>query len=81
MMWACTRSCSLVPDGPELEILFVDAEGRFRVRQRDVDRPEIFRRPVADIGAQEITALTQARPLGVLASAGASGVRGGCPGS
>ncbi len=67
MMCACT-GLSLMPDGPELEILFVDAEGRFRVRQRDVDRPEILRRPVADIGAQEITALTQARPLGVLAA-------------
>ena len=42
---------ALMEDGPELEILFVDAEGSLSFSQLDVCLPEILGRPVADIGS------------------------------
>ena len=48
---------SLMPDGTELQILFVEAERRLGFCKLDIGSPEIFRRPVGDVRPQEIAPL------------------------
>ena len=53
----------LVPDRADSQVALVDSERRFGLGQLDVRLPEVFGRPVGDVGAEQITALVERRPL------------------
>jgi hypothetical protein len=46
---------SLVPERPQAQVLFVDAEGGPSVGQLNIGSPEIFACPVLSARAEEIT--------------------------
>src|SRR3989304_8534202 len=64
-MGACTRSSRWCGDGTKLQVLFVNTESRFSLRELDVGFPKILRRPVFDVGAQEIMSFTETGPVAV----------------
>src|SRR6516225_2453921 len=50
-MWASTRSARWCQIG-RIELIFLDAEGRFGLGKLDIGLPELFIAPVGDIRAQ-----------------------------
>ena len=54
---------SLMPDGTQGQLAFVDSEGRFRLGQLGIGLPERLGSPVRDVGAQNIAAFTVPGPL------------------
>ena len=54
---------ALMPDGTDVELIFLNAEGGFGLGELDVSFPEFFAAPVVDIGTQEIGALRDCSPV------------------
>lgn len=52
----------LMPDGAQAEVVFFNAERFLSVGQLNVGCPEIFRRPIFDIAAQDVAAFAAASP-------------------
>jgi hypothetical protein len=52
----------LMPDGAQPEVVFFNAERVLGIGQLNVGCPEIFRRPIFDIAAQDVAALAAASP-------------------
>jgi hypothetical protein len=52
-----------VPDGSQAEIALVDPEGRLGLRQLNIGGPQRLRRPVGDIGPQDVIPFAGAGPL------------------
>ena len=46
----------LMPDRPDVQLIFLDAEGGFRLGELDIGFPELCVGPIRDVGAQHIGA-------------------------
>jgi hypothetical protein len=57
---------SLVPDRADLQIALLDPEGGLRLAELDVGAPQLFRAPIGHVGAQDVGALGELRPLAPL---------------
>ena len=53
----------LVVNRPQLQVALLDTKGFFGFRQLYVSLPELFRCPVRDVGAQQVAAFRELRPL------------------
>ena len=47
---------ALMPDRPDVELIFLDAESGFGLGELDIGFPELLVAPIGDVGAQDITA-------------------------
>ena len=54
---------ALVPDRPHVQLILLDAEGRFGLGELDVGLPELLIAPIADVRAQQISALRERGPV------------------
>ena len=62
-MWASTRSCFLMPDGADLQLVLGDPKRPFGIDQLDVAFPDDGRIGLVQVGSQQVAALAQARPV------------------
>ena len=54
---------ALMPDRPQVQLIFLDAERRFGLGQLDVGLPQLMIAPIADVRAQEIGSLREGGPI------------------
>src|SRR5437868_13559853 len=54
---------ALVPDRPHVQLIFLDAEGGFGLRELDVGLPELLIAPINDVRAQEIGTFRECGPV------------------
>jgi len=54
---------ALVPDRAEIELVFLDTEGSFGLRELDIGLPELSIAPIVDVRTQQIGALRERGPV------------------
>ena len=53
----------LVPYRPHVQLIFLDTKRGFRLRELDIGLPQLFIAPIGNVGAQQIGALRERRPV------------------